>query len=286
MKEESSRKQSSSPPPLPRVSTSDHTAYQAVEGASRKKLHMGHSDTPLDSTLIHWLWLGAGVGAIGGMLLKSGLALRGGDGTALQVGAAMLAAYVLADLGTGVYHWGVDNYGDAGTPVFGPQIDAFQGHHRRPWTIAKRAFANNLHALARPASFALLPFLLLPSSATWDAFLGVFLACVVFSQQFHAWAHTPKLQLPPAVVALQDAGVLVSRRAHGRHHRPPFRGNYCIVSGLCNEPLDRSGLLDWMERQILERWGVAPRGWGETPPEWLARGGAYFEDGTGPDVDE
>ena len=50
-----------------------------------------------------------------------------------------------ADLGTGIYHWFVDNYGDGDTPVFGRQIEAFQGHHRRPWTITEREFANNVY---------------------------------------------------------------------------------------------------------------------------------------------
>lgn len=31
-----------------------------------------------------------------------------------------------ADLLSGVYHWGVDNYGDGSTPVFGSQIAGFQ----------------------------------------------------------------------------------------------------------------------------------------------------------------
>lgn len=52
---------------------------------------------------------------------------------------------------TGVYHWGVDNYGDGNTPVFGRQIAAFQGHHQRPWTITQREFANNLHQVRRRA---------------------------------------------------------------------------------------------------------------------------------------
>lgn len=30
------------------------------------------------------------------------------------------------DLLSGVYHWGVDNYGDGNTPVFGSQIAGFQ----------------------------------------------------------------------------------------------------------------------------------------------------------------
>ena len=51
----------------------------------------------------------------------------------------------LADFGTGVYHWSVDNYGSGATPIVGDQIAAFQGHHQRPWTITQRQFANNLH---------------------------------------------------------------------------------------------------------------------------------------------
>ena len=56
-----------------------------------------------------------------------------------------------ADLGTGIYHFGVDNYGDANTPVFGRQIEAFQGHHRRPWTITEREFENNVMLVRDPA---------------------------------------------------------------------------------------------------------------------------------------
>ena len=40
---------------------------------------------------------------------------------------------------------------------------------------------------------------------------------------------------------LQDAGVLISRKAHGAHHKAPFEGNYCIVSGWWNPILDGDG---------------------------------------------
>ena len=53
--------------------------------------------------------------------------------------------WYVADFGTGVYHWSVDNYGSGATPIVGDQIAAFQGHHQRPWTITQRQFANNLH---------------------------------------------------------------------------------------------------------------------------------------------
>jgi hypothetical protein len=46
---------------------------------------------------------------------------------------------------SGIYHWGVDNYGDGSTPVVGSQIAAFQGHHQKPWTITEREFCNNVY---------------------------------------------------------------------------------------------------------------------------------------------
>ena len=48
---------------------------------------------------------------------------------------SVAAAYWLSDVGTGIFHWSVDNYGDKNTPVMGGIIDAFQGHHKYPWTI-------------------------------------------------------------------------------------------------------------------------------------------------------
>ena len=253
------------------------SAQMALERALREKAEMGKGTSDLLSNNMHRAWVAAGSSGIVGMLVKAGLSAENGADVATLILAAT-AAYFLSDLGTGIYHWGVDNYGTAKTPIFGSQIDAFQGHHQRPWTITKREFANNLHALARPTFFVLVPFLLAPSNPGLDAFVGVFMAGVMLSQQFHAWSHTPKTLLPAPVVALQDAGLLVGRKMHGAHHKPPYTVNYCIVSGLCNKPLDASGLIPWMESEILKRWGVAPRSWGETAPGWLEEVG-YYENG-------
>lgn len=98
----------------------------------------------LKSTLEHRLWTFGCMGLLSVNLLGAASEVHGvGDaGTAVL---AVFAAYVLSDLGTAVYHWGVDNYGDGSTPVFGRQIAAFQGHHQRPWTITQREFCNNVH---------------------------------------------------------------------------------------------------------------------------------------------
>jgi sterol desaturase/sphingolipid hydroxylase (fatty acid hydroxylase superfamily) len=39
-------------------------------------------------------------------------------------------------------------------------------------------------------------------------------------------------------VLLQESGLLISRKAHGAHHKSPFNCNYSIVSGMWNPVLD------------------------------------------------
>lgn len=155
--------------------------------------------------------------------------------------------------------------------MVGSQIAAFQGHHRRPWTITEREFCNNCSLTFKPAGVA--AFLLLSLSATgltsssWDVFAATSCFFIAMSQQFHAWSHMKKSQLPNAVLALQDANLMISRKAHGTHHRSPFNVNYCIVSGWCNPILD-SGIMLELERIIQRTTGVEPRGWYEPLAEW------------------
>lgn len=221
----------------------------------------------LRSTWQHRGWVTTGCAAVAVAALKSAAAAQE-SGLLAEPLIAAAAGYLLADLGSGVYHWGIDNYGGAATPLVGAQIEAFQGHHRWPWTITRRQFANNLHGLGKAVALALLPFDLFPGNAAVHAFAAVFAGCIMFSQQFHAWAHGTKSRLPAAVVALQDAGVLISRRQHAAHHRAPYNGNYCIVSGVWNEFLDEYKVFEAMEMVIFFRTGVRPRSWSEPEAAW------------------
>jgi ubiquitin-conjugating enzyme E2 variant len=191
----------------------------------------------LRSTWPQRAWTLAGTAAIISSFLTCIrlLAASGSTTELLAAAAAAFAAYSLADLATGVYHWFIDNYGDASTPVFGPQIAAFQGHHRYPSTITLRELCNNLHALARAVVLVLIPVDAALSArdapAAAHAFFCAFAAFFLLSQQFHAWAHERRRRLPPGVEALQAAGVLVSRAQHAAHHRQPY-----WISIRCSRP--------------------------------------------------
>ncbi|XP_074309563.1 fatty acid desaturase 4, chloroplastic-like [Silene latifolia] len=226
------------------------------------------NDPSLKSTWTHRAWVTSGCTTLLIALAKS-LTTSTESHIWFEPILSGLAGYILADLGSGVYHWGIDNYGGPKTPLVGAQIEAFQGHHKWPWTITKRQFANNLHALAQVITFTVLPMDLILHDPTQLAFVGSFAGCIMFSQQFHAWAHSTKSKLPQIVVALQDVGVLVSRSQHAAHHRPPYNGNYCIVSGVWNKYLDENKVFEVLEMVLFFKFGLMPRSWSEPSLEWI-----------------
>jgi len=102
----------------------------------------------LESTTQHQLICGAAAALSFALLAKAAVAASAVPLTGAALARYALAAavgYEFADFGSGVYHWAMDNYGNARSPVFGNQIEAFQGHHERPWTITHRQSCNNLH---------------------------------------------------------------------------------------------------------------------------------------------
>ena len=228
---------------------------------------LGLDDPTLTSTWSHRAWVASGCTTV---LVSLAKAIMGAAESQmwLEPILAGFLGYILADLASGFYHWGIDNYGSASTPIFGTQIEAFQGHHKWPSSITRRQFANNLHIPARAVTFTVLPIHLPCNDPTVHGFLAVWSVCILFSQQFHAWAHTPKSRLPPLVVALQDAGLLVSRAQHAAHHRPPYDKNYCIVSGVWNNFCDKQRAFEALEKMLFITLGVRPRSWSSPSYEW------------------
>ncbi|KAL7143184.1 hypothetical protein ABFS83_08G174200 [Erythranthe nasuta] len=186
----------------------------------------------------------------------------------LELAVAALVGYAAADLGSGIFHWAVDNYGTAKTPVFGPQIESFRAHHQHPSEITKCETAGVLYVLAAVTTVAVLPFSLLSDDAVLLVFVVVFAGFGMFSLKFHAWAHTPRRKLPPLVAALQDAGIILRWSDHAKHHRPPFDGNYCTVSGVWNRVLDEYKVFAAAEAAVFRVAGVRPRSWSEPNSDW------------------
>ncbi|XP_013603254.1 PREDICTED: fatty acid desaturase 4, chloroplastic-like isoform X2 [Brassica oleracea var. oleracea] len=186
------------------------------------------NDPTLQSTLTHRLWVGAGCTTVFASFAKS---IIGGFGShiLLEPALAGYAGYILADLGSGLYHWAIDNYGDESTPLVGTQIEAARGHHKWPWIITIRQFANNSHALARGITFTVLPLVLACNDPVVHGF---------------------------------DMGLLLSRRQHVNHHRHHRTYmSYCIVSGVWNNVLDDNKIFEALEKVLYVQFGVKPRSW-------------------------
>ena len=186
--------------------------------------------------------------------------------TTMQTLALLSLSYLLADFGSGVLHWSVDNYGNGRTPVFGSIISAFQGHHAAPWTITQREFANNVYKLCIP--FGVLPLSIIYYLSSYQnntpsiaLFFTSFCFFELMSQEFHKWSHQLSSETLPWIRQLQKWGLVIGPKPHAQHHMEPFEGNYCIISGLCNPWLDESGFFRKLE-VLIYRWnGVEPNCW-------------------------
>ena len=170
----------------------------------------------------------------------TGVAIGEDGGDPLAYGgllASCAMAYWLSDLGTGVFHWSVDNYGSKNTPVMGGIIDAFQGHHKYPWTITKRQFANNIHTTCPATMCVTVPLLLAPGMSPQ--------ACA-------SWAPSAASSSSPAAVPLLEPHEEI--RAPEAGHRRPGSWSAHLPQGPRRAPQAP------VQRQLLHRQRVVERG--------------------------
>jgi ubiquitin-conjugating enzyme E2 variant len=182
---------------------------------------------------------------------------------------ASLAGYMGADLVSGVVHWLADRFGSPDTPVLGEAfVRPFREHHDHPKEILEHDFVeingNNslVMLLLLVPAIIILPAQIDGAWIGFASFTASFSAAIFMTNQFHKWAHADN---SPAIVGwLHRQGLVLSPRAHDRHHTAPFETDYCITSGWMNPLLERLNLFARCER-LLNRDASAPEN--ETPAE-------------------
>lgn len=147
----------------------------------------------------------------------------------------IIAAYILADLFSGLYHLATDK----GMNIKS-QCEMFQEHHTTN-TMAVfdwQTFAGGMPLVGIGAWFHS-PFVIA---------LGVFIA---LTQVTHYYAHRKSdSQLVHHIVrVLQLSGVIVSPTRHARHHSEPFSRDFCLLSGWCNPGLN--AVIGLFERRAI-----------------------------------
>ena len=148
----------------------------------------------------------------------------------------VIAAFLAADLLTGIFHWWEDRYGNPAWPVLGkyviqPNIE----HHSNQMSFTHgNYFTRN-----------------------WTTILATVPIAVFASQsnEIHCWSHQ-KCSRP--IRGLQLLGILQSPEQHARHHTRPFDRNYCVMTDVLNPVLQAVGFwqaLEW----CIGLAGVHPR---------------------------
>jgi ubiquitin-conjugating enzyme E2 variant len=199
----------------------------------------------------------AAIAAVGTLLAALAARIVGAavDATdLLWIAAGLPLGVLFADFGSGVVHWAGDTLGAPDTPLLGPRfITPFREHHTDPLAITTHDFG----ATNGNTAVAVLPVLLalwfgLPAPRDAGLLVATLVAsgCAfgVASNQFHKWAHAPRV--PRAVAWLQRAGLVLPPERHARHHSPPFDRAYCITVGWLSAPLDRLGFFRALERMV------------------------------------
>lgn len=167
----------------------------------------------------------------------------------------VLAAYLAADLASGIVHFLADNFGAPDTPFLGQGfVLPFRQHHVDPLGITRHGFfaANGNNALVcLPMLVPVVIFVPVTTSTIGYAsgvFTFVMLLAVFLTNQTHKWAHMEVVPRP--IRWLQDAGIILSKSHHDIHHKSPFNTHYCITVGAWNSLFERLGLFDRLERLI------------------------------------
>ncbi len=179
---------------------------------------------------------------------------------------AFVLAALLADLISGLVHWGCDTWGRVETPVLGKAfIRQFREHHVDPDEINRHDF---VETNGTNAALAILPLavtgslafdLAHPTVVSWGLQIGGMGTAffVTFTSQAHKWAHAPSVH--PVVAWMQRHGLVLSRAHHDVHHLAPHEHNYAITGGWVDAVLERVGFFRRFEALITKLTGIPPR---------------------------
>jgi len=188
---------------------------------------------------------------------------------------ACVWSMVLADLFSGLVHWGADTWGTLETPFVGKTfIRSFREHHVDPYRITHHDIieTNGDNCMTTIVPLVLLSFVKIREGSNGDLFIVSFLMLlclwVSLTNQIHKWAHTRK---PNRIIKFfQDINFVLSRKDHQVHHHTPFDRYYCITTGWLNPLLGSIAFWKRVENLIEATTNEKPR---KDDAFWTVQGG-------------
>ncbi|EPY33130.1 ubiquitin-conjugating enzyme E2 variant [Strigomonas culicis] len=183
------------------------------------------------------------------------------------------AAMALADLVSGLAHWGLDTWGTPDTVIFGNFIRSFREHHVDQTAMCKHDFIETNADTTLPLLPVLIGQFVLLRMANHSGngysvnlhrdnvgihvFLNTLALFVAFTNEIHKWSH--QFKQAPLVRSMMGYGLLLSPVAHRKHHKDPYDCSYCITTGWLNPPLDAIRFWRGLEFVVSALTGAVPR---------------------------
>ena len=194
-------------------------------------------------------------------------------GMALYLLPVTLAiAWFLADLVSGVVHWGTDTWFDE---VLSERVISIaREHHLHPHHIVGYGFRDYVAYSTWPALLLLGPpgliMTLLCGRSALVFHLMVVVEVIAVTMFFGTYAHRLGHRKSDWAIVrfLQRWHFLIDVRHHNVHHRDNHDIQYCVVNGWANIVCDRIGFWRWLERMIYRFTGAIPR---DNDHLWFAR---------------
>jgi hypothetical protein len=188
----------------------------------------------------------------------------GAIGACWSVPMSLVVGYFLADLVSGVVHWGLDTWFDE-TSRIDRAVRIAREHHSHPSHILGYNFRDYAGFSSLPALLSVGPVavaLVLAGGGSTLAFHGVVICVVIlvgllFGSHTHALGH--RKSNSRVVRALQRMHLLLSPEHHGVHHSGGHDIRYCAVSGWANYFCDAVGFWRELEHFVVRLTGAEPR---------------------------
>jgi hypothetical protein len=172
----------------------------------------------------------AGMAWSGWVLLRSPPSLR-------DAAICIVFCLIVTDLISGLLHVVLDNPRSLKLPPIRGLAEGFQRHHEKPANIYEMPLYQHLYVMHMPLTFLFVAVLPFRNAGMHVVFLSMVVGLHLM-QMAHLWAHLPPDKVPAVVRGLQKARVLLGKPRHDLHHTPPFDKDFCIMTGVCNRPLN------------------------------------------------
>ena len=155
----------------------------------------------------------------------------------LHAAALVTFSLIVTDLISGLLHVVLDNPRSLALAPIRGLAQGFQRHHQNPSNIYEMPLYQHLYVMHMPLTFLFIAVLPFQDAGMYVVFLSLVVGLHVM-QMAHLWAHLPPDRVRGAVRLLHRSRVLLSKPEHDLHHTQPFDKDFCIMTGICNRPLN------------------------------------------------